>query len=210
MKRYLLIGLVCLCPCLGGAVPPAFENDFFDKTLRIDFFQTGDAHETIITIDQICEQGVWAGNPNALIDTLNRGAYYVKIVDISTNRVSFSRGFSTIFEEYQTTEPAKQGQKRTFHESLLVPSPKRPCLFIVEARDRLNLLSPIFTTKIDPEAVNIIREKPHTQDRIKTVLHNGPAHDKVDLVFVAEGYAVNEWDKFGKDVQRFTDALRVR
>jgi hypothetical protein len=206
MKRYCLICLAWLFPCMGAALP-VFENDFLDRTLRIDFFQTGDAHDTTITIDQICEQGVWAGNPNALIDTLNRGAYYVNIVDISTNRVIFSRGFSTIFEEYQTTEPAKQGQKRTFQESLLVPSPQRPCLFIIEARDKLNLLHPIFTTRIDPDDVDIIREKPHTQDRVVITLHNGPAHHKVDVVFVAEGYAVNEWDKFGKDVQRFTDAL---
>ncbi len=207
MKRLLLIWLVCPCALAGAAVPPAFDNDFLDKTLRVDFFQTGDAHNTIITIDQVVEQGIWAGNPTALIDSLNRGAYSVKIVDINTNRVIFTRGFSTIFEEYQTTEPAKSGLKRTFHESLLVPSPKRPCLFIIEARNKRNVLTPIFTTRIDPQDVSIIRERTHVQDRIVTVLHSGPAHSKVDLVFVAEGYTVTEWDKFGEDVRRFTEAL---
>jgi hypothetical protein len=207
MKRWLLNWLVCLFPFVCTAAPLAFENDFLDKTLRIDFFQTGDAHETIITIDQMYELGIWAGNPNALIDSLNRGAYRVKIVDINTNRAIFTRGFSTIFEEYQTTEPAKSGLKRTFHESLLVPSPKRPCLLIIEARNKLNLMIPIFTTRIDPQDVKIIREQTHAQDRIVTALHSGPAHGKVDLVFVAEGYTAGEWDKFGKDVHRFTEAL---
>ncbi|NQV33791.1 MAG: hypothetical protein HQ515_13945 [Phycisphaeraceae bacterium] len=207
MKKFLLIWLVCLGPFAGAAAPPSFENDFLDKTLRIDFYQTGDASDTIVTIDQMYEQGIWAGNPNTLIDTLNRGAYTVKLVDINTNRVIFTRGFSTIFEEYQTTEPAKSGLKRTFHESLLVPFPKRPCLFIIEARNKLNLLTPIFTTRIDPEDVSIIREHAHTQDQIVTALHSGPAHHKVDLVFVAEGYTVDESDKFAEDVRRFTDAL---
>jgi len=202
-----LICLTLFLPCCVSAASGAFENDFFDKTLRVDFFQTGDANETITTIDQIYEQGIWAGNPNALIDRLNRGAYAVKIVDINTNRVIYTRGFSTIFEEYQTTEPAKQGIAGTFHESLLIPSPKRPFLLVIEARDKLNLMAPIFKTTIDPSDTNIIRESRNRHDRIVTIFHNGPAHDKVDFVFVAEGYTTNEWDKFEKDVTRFTEAL---
>lgn len=207
MKKTLLICLTWFLPCLAQSPPPAFQNDFFDKTLRIDFYQTGDADQTITTIDRIIETGIWAGNPNGLIDTLNRGAYYVQIVDINSNRVLYTRGFSTIFEEYQTTEPAKSGLKRTFHESLLIPSPRRPFLFIIEARNRLGLMNPIFTRRIDPRDVNVIREDPSPDVRVVKIRQNGPAHHKVDLVFVAEGYTKDEWAKFCKDVRRFTEAM---
>ncbi|MCF7973138.1 MAG: IgA Peptidase M64 [Phycisphaerae bacterium] len=203
----LMILISHVFACLAWAAPPAFEDDFFDKTLRIDFFQTGNANQTITAVDQVYEEGRWAGNPRALIDSLNRGAYSVKIVDINTNRVIYSRGFSTIFEEYQTTEPAKLGVTKTFHESLLIPAPRRPFLFILEARDKLNLFAPTFKVRIDPADVNIIREHINPNDRIVTTLHHGDPHEKVDFVFLAEGYTEDEWDKFKRDVTRFTDAL---
>ena len=40
-----------------------FDDYFIDKTMRIDYFHIGDAKEEIVTIDQIYQQGIWAGNP---------------------------------------------------------------------------------------------------------------------------------------------------
>ena len=39
------------------------------------------------------------------------------------------------------------------------------------------------------------------------IVKNGPPHDCVDLVFVAEGYRSEEFDKFKKDSQRFVNYL---
>jgi len=198
--------MVTLCST-AWAQAVEFEAFFLDKTLRIDYFQTGTAQDMTISIDQIYEQGIWAGNPQALIDTLNRGMYHVKIVDINSNRCIYSRGFSTIFGEYQTTGPARQGVARTFHQSALIPHPKRPFLFILEGRDRYGLLAPLLTTRIDPADVNIIRQKPNPHDRVAYIRQNGPAHDKVDLLFVAEGYSEGQQEKFQSDVERFTEVI---
>lgn len=204
----LLWTLVTLSGTLSfGSEPPAFDDYFLDRTLRIDYFQTGDDDELIITLDQMYEQGTWAGNPNALIDTLNRGLYYVKIVDINTNNVIYTRGFSTLFAEYRTTDPAKQGIKRTFQHSVLIPRPKRPFLFVLEGRERTNLLVPIYETRIDPSDQNIIRQQPAAGDRVVKAVSSGDPHDKVDLLFVAEGYTADQWEKFSTDVKRFADVI---
>jgi len=208
MKRIGVIILFLLhAQCALIAKTVVFDDYFTDATLRIDYFHTGNSTEEFITIDQLYRQPVWAGNPAALIDELNYGRYAVKLYDIASNTLIYSRGFSSIFAEYKTTTPARAGTMRTFHQSALVPFPKKSVLFVVEARDRLNLLHPVFSRKIDPASVNIIKESSDKRDRVFVALKTGKPAGKVDLVFVAEGYTAEEYDKFTKDVVRFTDVL---
>ncbi|MCK4429745.1 MAG: peptidase M64, partial [Candidatus Aminicenantes bacterium] len=136
-----------------------FNDYFVDKTMRVDYFHIGDAKEEFITLDQIYKQGVWAGSTSNLIDSFNNGRYYVKIYDSSSGKLIFSRGFDSYFGEYKTTDEALKDIKRTFHETALFPYPKRKIKFTLEARNRENILQPLFSQDIDPSAVNIIKER---------------------------------------------------
>jgi hypothetical protein len=184
-----------------------FDDYFLDKTMRIDFFMTGNTNQEIITIDQIYQTDKWAGNPNKLIDDLNNGMYCIKIYSVNSNELIFSKGFGCIFGEYKTTIDAKEGKNKTYHESALIPYPKMPVLFVLEARDRKNILHPVFTETIDPDDVNIIRENPDNNDIVYKALINGEPHSKVDFVFVGEGYTAGQSDKFKKDVDHFIKVL---
>ncbi len=185
----------------------SFDDYFIDRTMRIDYFHSGDSDEESITIDCIYRQPVWAGTLTNLIDPFNNGKYAVKVYDIGSNRLIFSKGYSTIFGEYQTTDPAINGQKRIFHESVLIPYPKYPVRIVFESRDRKNILHPIFITDIDPKSKSIIKENVQSSSTIYKALYNGDPHKKVDIVFIAEGYCKNELEKFKGDVDRFTAAL---
>ncbi len=208
MKRIGVVILALLWThCALAEETVAFEDYFTDATLRIDYFHTGDSSEESITIDQMYQQGAWAGNPARLIDELNSGRYGIKVYDVASNRLIYSRGFCCIFGEYRTTAPAGEGVKGTYHQSALIPFPKRDVLFVLERRDRQNVLHPLFTGKIDPASRNIIRESPDERDKVFIALKTGKPGEKVDLVFVAEGYTGREYDKFTKDVDRFTDVL---
>ena len=184
-----------------------FNDYFIDRTMRVDFFMTGDANTESITLDNIYKQGKWAGNPRKTIDDLNLGGYYAKVYDIATNRLIYSRGFSCVFFEYRTTKPALSGEKRTFQESMLIPYPRRPILFVIESRDKLNLLHPLFIRKIDPNDDSIIEPKPNPQDKVIDIMINGDCHDKVDFVFLAEGYTSEETEKFKEVAQRYTNYI---
>ena len=113
-----------------------FEEYFFNRTMRIDYYHIGNADEEVITVDRIYEYEIWAGNPDNLIDPFNYGHYFIKVYDLTDNALIYSRGFSSYFGEYQTTTPAIEGLKRTYHESALIPSPKNPVLFNLEVRDK--------------------------------------------------------------------------
>jgi hypothetical protein len=58
---------------------------------------------------------------------------------------------------------------------------------------------------IDPADCLISEEKPICQAEI--LLENGPLENKVDLLFVAEGYRQTEMEKFKRDAARFTEYL---
>ncbi len=203
-----LILCFALCTATIYAQPKAVFDDYFlDKALRIDFYMIGDAKEEFITIDHLYQEEIWPENTNNLIDTFNNGRYAVKVYDVASNQLVYSKGFDCMFGEYKTTTPALNGVKRTFNRSLHIPFPKRPILFVIESRDKKNLLHPLFSENIDPSDYHIIRETTHSNDFIYEALKNGDPHQKVDLAFLAEGYTAEDKDKFKSDVDRFSGYL---
>jgi hypothetical protein len=184
----------------------AFEQYFEDVTLRIDYYHTGNSATEEFTLDKIYRQGPWAGNPDHCLQPFEMGLYKVSVLDIASNRIIFTRGFNSIFAEYQTIEPAIRGIKRTYHESVLIPCPRRPFILILEKRDRYNLLSPVFKQVLDPADYHILNETyQFAKDRIIPVVRNGDPHHQVDLVILAEGYREEEFDRFKADLKYYTD-----
>ena len=187
--------------------PPSFDEFFLDKAVRIDLYQSGDAKAEAITIHRISEEGLWPESKSGLIPPFDYGRYVFKVYDAASNRLIFTRGFDTMFAEYKTTSPALAGTARVFERSVRFPSPRGPVLFVVEQRDKRNLLHPVFTQIIDPADYHIVRERPASGDWIYEARITGEPHDKVDLVFLAEGYVAGDRDKFKADVDRMSAAL---
>ena len=209
MKIFALIAiLINLLIFQAPAQPlPKFQQYFIDKTMRVDFYHIGDAQNEIITLDHIYQQGTWAGSTKNLIDPFNNGRYFIKIYDVTSDELLYSKGYNSYFGEYQTSDPALRGIQRTYHETALIPYPKQMIRFVVEHRDRQNNLSPFFETEIDPEDVGIIKEKLSGNTTVFTELKNGSPHEKVDLVFIAEGYTDREKMKFEKDLHKFSNVF---
>jgi hypothetical protein len=199
--------LAAPAPVAAQQAPPAFDEFFVDKALRIDLFQSGDAKDERVTIHHVYEEGIWPESKTGLLPPFDQGRYVLKVYDAASNRLVFLRGFDTMYAEYKTTSPALAGEERVFERSVRIPLPKRPVLFVVEQRDKRNLLHPIFDRIIDPADYHIIRETPASGDAVFEVQVAGDPHDKVDFVFVAEGYTAGDKDKFKADVGRMTEFL---
>jgi len=214
MKRTLLAlaVLILALPAMAAAAPapqsqPPFDEFFVDKALRIDLYQSGDAKAESLTIHRISEEALWPESKTGLLPPFDYGRYVYKVYDAASNRLVFSRGFDTMFAEYRTTSPAIAGTVRVFERSVRFPLPKRPVLFVIEQRDKRSLLHPVFSQIIDPSDYHIIRERAGQPDGIYEARITGDPHDKVDLVFLAEGYLAGDQEKFKADVDRMTDAL---
>lgn len=186
-----------------------FDDYFIDKTLRIDYHHTGDAEFEIVTVDHLYRYGIWAGSTKNLIDNFNNGAYYYKVFNNQTGKLIYSKGFDSYFKEYQTSEKALNGIKKAYHESALIPYSKSTIKFVIEKRDKQNILTEIFAVEIEPNDLYIIHDP--VKDAGVTVYNqfiNGHPHEKVDIVILAEGYTLAEKIKFEKDLERFANTLK--
>lgn len=179
-----------------------FDDYFVDQTMRIDYYHMADKTTEFISLDRVYQQGTWSGNPNSLSEPFDNGIYYIKIHDDISGTLIYSKGFSSYCSEYITTNMAAEGIKRTYHETALVPFPKKKIRFTLERRNRQNQLGVIFSQVIDPRSVEINKETLIDGVMVYEILKNGDPHHKVDLAFIAEGYTLKEEVKFKQDVER--------
>jgi hypothetical protein len=207
MRRTVLIPVTFLMFFLAAIASAARFDDFFiDKTMRVDYFHTGNKGEEIVSMAGVLSDGPWAGSRTRLVETLNLGAYEYQVIDRDSNQVIFSRGFASVFGEWATTDEAKE-TARTFGESVRFPWPKKPVQLVLRKRDRENAFHEVWSTLIDPNSrfVNPVDRK--SIGKVWTVLENGPVAEKVDLLVIGEGYTEAEWPKFHKDVARLVGKL---
>lgn len=208
MKTFISVIWVLLISNILYAKPnPVFNRFFENKTLRVDYYHTGTAPKEFVSLDQAYEEGVWAGTQVNLIDTLNLGKYLLKVFDTETNQLIYSRGFSSIYGEWETTEEAKSEIFRTFHESVLLPFPKRPVQVVLAKRDKWMHFKDIFSTVIDPSSRFVNREKRGQKFKINVLLENGLPDKKVDFLLLGDGYTKDEVSKFRKDAERWKKVI---
>jgi hypothetical protein len=182
-----------------------FNKYFLDETMRVDYFHIGDATTELISLDQVYRYGIWAGSRVNLIDTFNNGRYYAHIYDTETNQLIYSKGYDSYFGEYQTSAPALENIKRTYHESIIIPFPKNTIKFVILRRDKDNNLNEFYSTEISPSDIKVIKLNLSDKSiKISKSIYNGDPHQKVDVVILGEGYTIDEENKFNDDLQRFT------
>jgi len=205
MKKLLL--LVVLLGVCTAQTQIKFSDYFENKTLRIDYYRIGGAKGETTVIDKVLKYGEWYGNPDQVISPFQMGRNRIKLYDLTTNQLIYSRGYDNYFGEYQVSSIALAGKDRAYFETALVPLPKRPVMFVLETRDKEYIYHVKFQTKINPKDYHINSETRKRNDLIVKEIENGDPHKKVDLVFVGEGYTVNDEKKFRSDLTKFTNIL---
>src|SRR4029077_3238910 len=116
----------------------------------------GNAKEERFSVDRVVLEPLpWPGNPAQPLDTTNRGKYFFKVID-DAGTVLYSRGFSSIYGEWETTGEAKESD-RTFSESLRFPAPDKKGRVLGQKRDARNVFRDVWTTAIDPADKFVMR-----------------------------------------------------
>lgn len=192
---------------LPAEEPVRFEDHFLDRAMRINLYLVGDSREEQVVVHSIYQEPVWPESRRNLTSPFNYGHYFVKVYEVASNRLIYASGFDCQFGEYKTTTPALNGLKKVFQRAVRIPWPKHKINLAIEVRDRKNLLRPLTVETIDPEDYHHFREERSAGDYTFEVRKSGPPSERVDLVFLAEGYTAEEKDKFENDVRRFSGYL---
>jgi len=198
MNPLRTLGLILASTFLAAAPP---------RTLRVDYFHTGTASSELCSLDRIVQEPLpWPGHPGKKLDESNLGKYYFEVVERATNKVIYSRGFCSVFGEWELTDEAKK-QARTFSESLRFPEPGGPVQINVKKRDAQNAFKEIWSLTVDPKDMFIDRALPPSPGRLIALQQSGDPADKVDFLILGDGYTPAELAKFEKDARRLMEQL---
>ena len=189
---------------MAALIEDAYRRDFTGALMRVDYFHTGTASKERFSLDRVRVEGPWSGNPRRLTDSTGLGKYRFRLTDPESGRVLFSRGFSSIYGEWETTEEARQELWRTFPEAVCFPEPRRIVRLELHKRDRQQAFHPVWEVLIDPGS-NEVDRSPTRSGNETTLMRNGPSSQKVDLLFLGDGYP--EEGEFQRDADRLAEAL---
>ncbi|MFH1213734.1 MAG: M64 family metallopeptidase [Candidatus Neomarinimicrobiota bacterium] len=201
--------LVVLSLSIGcfATTGPRFDDYFLDQTMRLDFYFTGTKTKNIFSLDAVYASPAWAGSQTNLIDTLDLGHHIIRIYDAESQTLLYSHGFSSIFNEWQSTDEAGQEVLRTFPFSLLIPFPRREIIVTLASRNRQNQFVQQFKTTITPDSRFINRDMPGNDYRLRKLIYNGPSSRKIDLLILPEGYTKAEMRQFHERCRHFLSVL---
>jgi hypothetical protein len=175
------------------------------RTLRLDYFHAGTATEERFALDGVALEGAWPGPADRRLDETNFGKYAFEVIDRATNRTLYSRGFASIYGEWETTSEARQ-TSRGFHESVRFPAPAGPVQVVMKKRDARNAFREVWSVLLDP-ADPLIDRSPPPAYPVWSVLKSGESRDKVDLLLMGDGYTAAEMDKWHRDARRLAEML---
>ena len=172
-------------------------------TMRVDYYHTGNEKQEHFSLDRVVVEPLpWPGNSGKTIDTTERGKYFFEVIDAASNKVLYSRGFASVYGEWETTAEAKS-MNRTFSESFRFPSVDKPARIVLKKRDARNVFQEIWTTKVDPADKFIVRAGALASAGPLIKLHErGAPADKLDLLILGDGYTAAERGKFERDARR--------
>ena len=195
------------CLVLALMLPPSVASASVVRTMRVDYYHTGNATEERFSLDRVVREPLdWPGNPARPIDDTNLGKYFFEVVDRATNRPLYSRGFASIYGEWETTGEAKE-MNRTFHESLRFPAPAGPVQVVLKKRDSRNAFREIWSLLVDPSDPFVDTSLPPKPGELLAIEKHGDSASKVDFLIIGDGYTAAERPKFEKDARRLVEIL---
>jgi hypothetical protein len=175
------------------------------RTMRLDYVHSGSAADETFALDGVVLEGAWPGPLDRWTDETNLGKYYFQVLDHTTNRLIYSRGFASIYGEWESTDEAKQ-QRHAFHESVRFPAPASPVQVVVKKRGPRNEFREVWSVVIDP-ADRAIDRSAAPKLNVWAVIENGAPRDKVDLLLLGDGYTQAEMEKWHADARRTAQLL---
>ena len=195
MRRFLFLVLLTVSAVLSAQ----------DKTLRVDYIFSGTDKSQEISLDEMsCFDG-WAGRRVNLDEVAVRGNGQICMSDAQSGKVLYRQSFSTLFQEWQTTEEATR-VRRSFENVFLLPMPENQAIVNIELYDFRGGVSTSMSHVVDPADILIRRIEPTPAPY--TYLHKGGSPETcIDVAIVAEGYTAEESELFYADAAKAMDAI---
>ena len=118
MKKLLIFSILILLAASSSA--QRFEDYFEDRTLRLDYTFSGDVHQQQLYVDELVSIPRWHGKLSHLSEVPLKGNGQIIVRSKADGTVIFRHSFSTLFQEWLSTDEAKHVRK-SFENVFLIP-----------------------------------------------------------------------------------------
>lgn len=199
------LAIILMCIVAKAATAQVFEDYFEDKTLRIDYIFSGNSSSQAISLDQLNQSPRWYGKRSNLSEVPVEGNGAIIVRGHSKENIIYKNSFSTLFQEWQTTDEAKTTIK-AFENVFLVPMPKDTVDITVELRNNRREVVASMTHVVNPKDI-LIRHIGEHKTPYETMLQAADTTRCINIAFVAEGYTREEMPIYIEDVKKSIDAL---
>ncbi len=207
MTRKTLLTLALALTATGARALDKFDQHFQDVTLRLDYHFTGDNVEQMIFLKGMQQTPGWYGRRVNMDRLQLLGNGQLTVTDTLGRDTLYRHAFSSLFQEWQSTEEATQ-RRMSFENVLLMPMPKEPVTVTVTLTDTHNRVTSQLTHRVDPHDILITRNLGQAAvTPWRYVWQGGDSRDCIDIALVAEGYTAEQTDLFYEDCQRAVDAI---
>lgn len=206
MKYLTILASVLLSSAIAFAADGPFERGLLqDKTLRVDYIFTGTDKTAEISLEQMSYFDNWYGRRVNMTQVPVLGNGDIVLRCESTGEILYKNSFSTLFQEWQTSEEAAS-VKKSFENVFLLPMPAQKASVTVTLYDYFNKPVCSFCHAVDPSDILIRRTGLHPAQS-RYLLQSGSSKEKIDVAFVSEGYTLKQKNLFYKDAKRGVEAL---
>ncbi len=195
----VVVSILVACAAPASADVPA--------TMRVDYFHSGNHDTEMFSLDQVVVEPLpWTGNMAQPIDKTHRGKYLFEIVDPESGEIAWSRSYSSIYGEWETTGESRE-INRSFHESVRFPAQTGVFELVIKKRGEGNRFEEVWRIELDPGDVLVHRESAMFADHVVAIHESGDPATKVDLLLMGDGYTAAETDDFIAKAKELTDIL---
>lgn len=181
-----------------------FSKLFEGKTLRLDYYHCGNAVSEKFYFDELIQESYWAGSENNLIDEMAYGNHLLEVCTLETNELIYSKGFCTLFDEWQTTAEAKTIEC-CYPESVIMPFPREKVVVSISTRNKSGEFEKQFEYSVDPSSYFIKKEREKLP--VFDVVNSGDPVKNIDIVLLPEGYTADQKELFKADCEKFAEEM---
>lgn len=204
MKHICCI-ILCFCTSIGSYAQN-FADYFQNKTLRVDYIFTGDATQQAIYLDELSQLPTWAGRQHHLSELPLEGNGQIIMKDLASKQCIYKTSFSSLFQEWLSTDEAKETAKG-FENTFLLPYPKQPVEIEVTLYSPRKKTMATYKHIVRPNDILIHKRGVSHVTPHRYMLQSGNEKDCIDVAILAEGYTEKEMDIFYQDAQRTCESL---
>ena len=205
MNKILIIIVLSIASFIDVSAQK-FEDYFEDRTLRLDYTFSGNHAQQQIYLDELVSLPRWYGKRNRLSEVPLKGNGQLIVRSHADGTVIFRHSFSTLFQEWLTTEESKRTQK-SFENVFLMPFPKEPVDITVELRDYHDQVNATMTHTVDPKDILIRKAGERQVTPYITLRQAADTSRCIHVAYVAEGYQQHEMGTFIEDCKVAMEAL---